>query len=178
MEANMTPKAAKKQRKEEPKPATVLAEKVNETAFPPAAHTVAAAATTAPSKQIQTIDKLKEAWAARGLELKAMKVEQDGKFINVVVGADWPIVRVGPTGGIELPQIRSYPKAFQAAVEGDKLLAKQLARDQKKSAAPAPRPTTPTGKVEQKKEEPTPAEKKQQQAAKIEQQIEQAATGQ
>jgi hypothetical protein len=167
MEKKMTPKAAKKQRKEEPKPTNVVADKVSEPAAPPAAHTVAAAVATTPNKQMQTVDKLKEAWAARGVDLKAMKVEPDGKYMNVVVAADWPIVRVGPTGGIELPEIRSYPKAFDAAIEADKLWAKQQARDQKKSAALAPRSAAAT-KPEATK--PTPTEKKATQAAKIEQQ--------
>lgn len=67
----------------------------------------------------------------------------DGKYINLLIGKEWPVIQIGASGGIVLPAIKSYPKAFQAALEGDKLLAKQTEREQKKvTATAAPAPTT------------------------------------
>jgi len=113
-----------------------------------------APATTAkpevPTKQMLTLDRLKEAWTKRGVNLSEMKTTQDGKFLLVVVGPQWPTIKLGPTGGIDLPQIKSYAKAFDAAVNGDVLLKKQNERQQKKApapAAPAPqKPETPTAR--------------------------------
>jgi len=107
----------------------------------PAATSVPAAAAPAqPSKQMQTIEKLKEGWTAKGVNLDKLTVKDDGKFKLVVVADGWPTVQIGPTGGISLPAIKSYPKAFEAALEGDKLLAKQNAREAKKATATAPAP--------------------------------------
>ena len=58
----------------------------------------------------------------------------------VVVAEGWPIVQLGPTGGIVLPQIRSYAKAWDAAMDGKAVFEKQQARDQKKITASAPQP--------------------------------------
>ena len=107
----------------------------------PAATSVPAAAAPAqPSKQMQTIEKLKEGWTAKGVNLDKLTVKDDEKFKLVVVADGWPTVQIGPTGGISLPAIKSYPKAFEAALEGDKLLAKQNAREAKKATATAPAP--------------------------------------
>jgi len=133
----------------------------------------------APSKQEQTLGKLKEAWTTRGVNLSEMKTKQDGKFLFITVAANWPVIRLGATGGIELPEIRSYAKAFDAAVIGDQVLAKQKERDSKKQAAPAPKPQTAvgkqpgqvdsdTGKVVEKE---TAGAKKRQQDAKLEQKL-------
>jgi hypothetical protein len=109
----------------------------------PAAAPVAAetpkpqAAAPAPSKQMQTVDTLVQGWKAKGVDLSKLTQVQDGKFINLVVAEGWPVVAVGPTGGINLPAIRSYNKPYDAALEGKALLEKQTARDAKK-AAPAP----------------------------------------
>jgi len=56
------------------------------------------------------------------------------------VAEGWPRVQIGPTGGIVLPQIRSYAKAWDAAMDGLAVYQKQRARDQKKATATAPAP--------------------------------------
>jgi len=93
------------------------------------------------SKQETTILKLAAALREkRQIEVKPEMLQQDGKFINVVVGKDWPTIRIGTSGGVTVLELKSYPNAFDAAVDGDKLLAKQVARDQKKQAVAAPAP--------------------------------------
>lgn len=107
----------------------------------PAATSVPAAAAPAqPSKQMQTIEKLKEGWTAKGVNLDKLTVKDDGKFKLVVVADGWPTVQIGPTGGISLPQIRSYAKAFDAAIDGLAVFEKQNAREAKKATATAPAP--------------------------------------
>ena len=100
----------------------------------------AAAAPAQPSKQMQTIEKLKEGWTAKGVNLDKLTVKDDGKFKLVVVADGWPTVQIGPTGGISLPQIRSYAKAFDAAIDGLAVFEKQNAREAKKATATAPAP--------------------------------------
>lgn len=133
---------------------------------------VAAVAAT-PSKQQMTLDNLKQAWTKRGVDLSKMQTKVDGKYLFVIVGDGWPEVRIGTAGGIDLPQIKSYPKAWDAAVEADKLWAKQVARAQK-AAAPAPTTTKPAAQPSEKKEESkqTPASKKAAEHAQLEKQIE------
>lgn len=73
--------------------------------------------------------------------------------------------------GLDLPQIKSYAKAFDAAVEGDKLLAKQTERAQKK-ATPAPATAPKAAAQPEQKKEPvaeTPTARKQKQHEQIEQ---------
>src|SRR5580704_10100862 len=107
------------------------------TAPAPAAVAVAAVQPIpAPTKQQTTIGLLIEAWTKRGVDFSKISIKDDGKFKNIQVGEGWPLIVVGVGGGINLPEIKSYPSAFPAAVEGDKLLAKQIARTQK-PAAPA-----------------------------------------
>jgi hypothetical protein len=84
------------------------------------------------------LDKLKEAWTAKGVDLSKLEAKPDGKFLLVTVAAGWPIIQLGPTGGIVLPQIRSYAKAWDAAVDGLAVFTKQNERDAKKAAAAAP----------------------------------------
>lgn len=107
------------------------------TPVPPAAVATAPAKPETPMKQMQTLQKLTAAWVERKVDLSKMTATPDGKFLNIVVGEGWPVVRLGATGGIELPEIKSYPKAFDAAVEGDVLLKKQTERAAKKKAATA-----------------------------------------
>jgi len=95
-------------------------------------------AAATPNKQRQTIDKLKAAWLERKIDIAKLTETQDGKFINVMVGESWPIIRIGASGGVELPQVRSYSRAFDAALNGLELWQKQQARDAKKQAATAP----------------------------------------
>ncbi|HLV88874.1 MAG TPA: hypothetical protein VKV39_17945 [Candidatus Sulfotelmatobacter sp.] len=96
------------------------------------------------SKQLATVAKLKAAWTEKGINLDHLTERQDGKFTLLQPTPEWPIVRVGPTGGIELPEIRSYAKAWDAALDGLAVYKKQQARDAKKQAStPKPAPTSP-----------------------------------
>ena len=61
---------------------------------------VAAAPLPTPSKQAETINKLKAAWTERKVDLSKMTIKDDGKFKLIVVDAGWPTVQIGPTGGI------------------------------------------------------------------------------
>lgn len=126
-----------------------------------------AAPAATPTKQETTLMKLSVELAKRDVTVKPEMLTADGKFLLLNIGPAWPTIRIGAAGGIELPQIRSYPKAFEAACEADKLWEKQQARDQKKVALA----TAPATKPEVKKEE-TAASKKEQQHAQIEKQIE------
>src|SRR5580700_5443295 len=97
------------------------------------------------SKQQLSIMKLTIALREqRQVEVKPEMLKQDGKFILLLIGKEWPVIRIGASGGIEVgplthpPVIKSYQNAFQAAVDGDKLLAKQNAREQKRAQATAP----------------------------------------
>lgn len=64
-------------------------------------------------------------------------VGESGK--NITMNAEgWPEIVIGPQGGIDLPAVRSwstttYPKSIDAALVADQLLAKQIARDNKKT---------------------------------------------
>jgi hypothetical protein len=104
------------------------------------------AATTAtqpatPNKQQMTIGKLTAAFREqRQIEVKPEMLKQDGKFINMVIGKEWPTIRIGNSGGITVMELKSYTSAFEAAVKGDVLLAKQKEREGKKAIAPAQQP--------------------------------------
>jgi hypothetical protein len=128
------------------------------------------------SKQTATFDKLKEAWTAKGVDLSKLTVKPDGKFVLVTVAEGWPVVQIGPTGGITLPQIRSYPKAFDAAVDGLAVFTKQKERDAKKTAAGALEPQAPPAPAPAVKQEPkeTPTAKKGKAHQQIEQQLQSA----
>jgi hypothetical protein len=127
--------------------------KVNEAAKPqPQTPAVPEAKAVQPSKAQQTLAKLREAWEARNVDLSKVQVVDDGKFMNVIVADGWPDIVIGPSGGITLPQIRSYSKAFDAAVQGDVVFKRQQERDAKKSSAAAPK--APDKKPETKNEEP------------------------
>ncbi len=124
---------------EQPKPEA----KSTKPAATPAPAAVAAAPAQ-PSKQTQTIEKLTVALREqRQIEVKPEMLVQDGKYINLLISTEWPIIQIGASGGIVLPAIKSYPKAFAAALEGDKLLAKQNEREAKKATAPAPKAAAP-----------------------------------
>jgi hypothetical protein len=114
--------------------------KVNEQPKPAAATPApaAAAAPTQPSKQQAMLDKLREGWTAKGVDLSKLEAKPDGKFMLVTVAEGWPVIQLGPTGGIVLPQIRSYARAWDAAMDGLAVFQKQQARDSKKQQATAP----------------------------------------
>jgi 2-keto-3-deoxy-6-phosphogluconate aldolase len=67
-------------------------------------------------------------------------VKDDGKFKLVVVAEGWPTVQIGPTGGITVTELKSYAKAFDAAMDGLALYTKQKARETRKATATAPAP--------------------------------------
>jgi hypothetical protein len=115
-----------------------------------------------------TLDKLKEAWTARGVDLSKLTATPDGKFLNVVPAEGWPVIRLGVGGGIDLPEIRSYPKAWDAAVIGDELLKKQISRATKATTPTAPVAKTPEAPKPEEKKEVTPKEKKEARDAQIE----------
>ena len=77
----------------------------------------------------------------------------------------------GNGGGLDIVEVRSFPKAWDACVIADKLLAKQINRATK-PATPAPAAKAPEApKPEQPKAE-TPAQKKAQDHAQIEEKLE------
>ena len=115
--------------------------------------------TPTPDKRELTIERLRTAWQAARVDLSKLSVQKVDKTWIVKVAEDWPAVHIGAGGGIELPGIRSYAKAFEAAVQAKDLLAKQSERDRKKQeqaakppiekkAAPAPAEQKPTAKKE------------------------------
>ena len=99
-------------------------------------------------KQEATLANLITAWTARGVDVSKLTTTMDGKFLVVVVGSGWPEIRIGNGGGLDIPSIRSYAKAFDACVIADQLLAKQISR--------ATKPTTPTAPVAKTPEAPKP----------------------
>jgi predicted methyltransferase len=94
----------------------------------------------AASKQMQTIEKLKEGWTAKGVDLSKLSIKDDGKFKLVIVDKGWPTVQIGPTGGITVKELKSYTSAFEASMNGLALYEKQQQREQRKVAAAAPVP--------------------------------------
>jgi hypothetical protein len=123
----------------QPTPAAV-AEQPKPTPAPAATAQPATAAPAQPNKQQQTIEKLQEGWKAKGVDLSKLTIKDDGKFKLLIVDAGWPTVQVGNSGGITVLELKSYAKAFDAAMDGLSLYQKQQAREQKKAAAAAPAP--------------------------------------
>jgi hypothetical protein len=166
----MTPTKKSEQKPKESTsiPAPTITAKAAEPAKP-------AAATTAQpqhaNKQLATVAKLKAAWTEKGINLNKLSERQDGKYTLLQPTPEWPLIRVGPTGGIELPTIRSYARAWDAALDGLAAWTKQQQRDQKKPAqaaapasAPKPQPA-PAAKPE------TPAVRKTRKDAALEAQL-------
>lgn len=112
---------------------------------------MAAEAVTSITKQQQSIMALVVALREqRNVNVTPEMLVQDGKFINFVLGEAWPVIAIGPSGGMNLPGIKSYPKSDLATMlQADALLTKQLARETKKAAATAPAQAakTPTAKA-------------------------------
>ena len=73
----------------------------------PAPQPAPATPTAQPTKQEATIAKLREGWTAKGVDLSKLTIKDDGKFKLLIVDAEWPMVQVGPTGGISLLELRS-----------------------------------------------------------------------
>ena len=165
--------AAKKQTKPEAKQDT-------KPAVQPSITTPAATAQTTkpepqPSRQQTTVAKLIDAWKARGIDVSKLEQVQDGKFLLLRL-PNFPTIRIGPSGGGDLPEIGSYAKFFDAAVIGDQLLAKKKARDAKKQVAnvQAPKPTTPAPQGQTAKAKETPTARKQKADAELERQLQHA----
>jgi hypothetical protein len=128
----------------------------------------------APSKQQMTLMRLSVELAKRNVTVKPEMLKMDGKYLVLNIGEAWPEIRIGNGGGIDLPQIKSYAKAFDAAVNGDELMKKQNARLQKTTApATTTKPAAP--KPEEKKAAETVTAKKAKQDTELEQKLEQRA---
>ena len=117
-----------------------VAEQPKPTPAPAATAQPATAAPAQPNKQQQTIEKIKDGWTAKGVNLDKLTIKDDGKFKLLIVAEGWPTVQVGNSGGITVLELKSYAKAFDAAMDGLSLYQKQQAREQKKAAAAAPAP--------------------------------------
>ncbi len=129
--------------------------------------------TPAHNRQMQTVLKLIDAWKARSIDVSKLEQVQDGKFLLLRLPS-FPEIKIGPSGGGDLPEIGSYAKFFDAAVIGDQLLAKKKAREQKKQEAAKPAAPAPAKQPAVKSE--TPTQKKQRQGAEIEKQLTGATT--
>lgn len=88
------------------------------------------------NKQRGTVARLKAAWTEKGVDLSKLEEKVDGKYILLRL-PNFPECKVGPSGGLEVA-LPSYPIAFEAALNGDTLLAKLQARHAKKQSAPTP----------------------------------------
>jgi len=104
----------------------------------PATQPATPAPVAAVSKQQQAIETLRAGWTARGVNLDKLTVRGNGKFTLLVVADGWPTVRLAPTGGITVLELKSDTKAFDAAMNGKELYDKQKAREQEKATATAP----------------------------------------
>jgi hypothetical protein len=136
----MKKQAAKKSAKQtEVQPEAVGEQKPSEQPKPEVKATATHAPAT-PSKQDATLAKLKAGWTEKKVDLSKMTVKDDGKFKNVIVAEGWPTVRIGASGGITVLELKSYPDAFTAAMEGLERYSKQQAREQKKATASTPAP--------------------------------------
>jgi hypothetical protein len=89
---------------------------------------------TQPSKQMQVLDNLKKGWLEKKVDISKLTATPDGKFLNIQVAPDWPIVQIGPSAGVSIPALKSYQSAYDAAMDAKALLERQNARSQKKSA--------------------------------------------
>jgi hypothetical protein len=107
----------------------------------------AAPATQVVSKQQLTVMQLTVALREqRQIEVKPEMLTQDGKYILINIGPTWPTLRLGSNGGVVLPEIRSYKEGLETWLHADELLAKQNARDAKRTAAPPAQPVKPEAK--------------------------------
>jgi len=152
----MTP--AKKQTKAEPTPTTMATTAKPETPKPIAPQPQPAA------KQQATVSKVLDGWKARGVDLSKLEQKQDGKFILLLL-PNFPECKIGPSGGLEVA-LPSYPNAYDAAINGDTLLAKLQARQAKKQSMAAPAPSKPQPAPASKQE--TPAVRKTKEHNKLE----------
>lgn len=109
--------------------------------------------TVAVSKQTQALNTLIERLTnERGLAENAYTTETqaDGKLLVIVDLPNFPTISIGKQGGVDMPEIRSYPQvkggltAMDAAVKGDEHLARQNAgRTRRVAAVAAPAQEAP-----------------------------------
>jgi hypothetical protein len=116
------------------------------------------------SKQQVTLAKLKTAWQEKGINISKIAEKQDGRYLLVTVADGWPEIKIGPSGGGEIPLLKSYPKFFDACLIANELYAKQTAREARKAAAAVK--LEPSEKQEVKP--PTPSAKKTKQHEQLE----------
>jgi hypothetical protein len=123
----------------------------------------AVAAPAQKTKQQLTIEKLIATLVElRKISAKKIDMRNEGSKVIMLIAANWPAVEIGRAGGINIPALKSYASAFEAAIHGDELLAKQQQREAKALAAKAAPPTPPVAKTK----DATPATPKQQEATK------------
>ena len=72
--------------------------------------------------------------------MSKLTIKDDGKFKLLIVDAGWPTVRIGASGGIAVMELKSYPDAFTAEMEGLERYTKQKEREAKKATASTPAP--------------------------------------
>jgi hypothetical protein len=125
--------------------------KVNPEAKATATPAPAVATTLGASKQDMAIEKLKAGWLEKKVDLSKLTIKDDGKFKVLIVAEGWPRVTIGPTGGIVVTDLKSYTKAFDAAMDGLNLYTKQKEREAKKATTVTATASEPT---------PAPAEVK------------------
>jgi len=97
-----------------------------------------------PDKQQLQVKAILDGIAARELGENAPVFKQvsDDKIVSLIPDeanlVAWPIITVGRSGGIDLPQVRSWDatkKPLDVAIYGETFLAAQMARDKKRSDA-------------------------------------------
>jgi len=70
------------------------------TPAPTAEPQTAVAQTLGNAKQVATLELLKAAWTKRGdVDLSKLSIAADGKFLNVQVADNWPLIVVGNGAG-------------------------------------------------------------------------------
>lgn len=130
--------------------------------------------TVAVSKQQASLNTLIERLTnERGLAENAYTTETqaDGKLLVIVDLPNFPTISIGKQGGVDMPEIRSYPQvkggltAMDAAVKGDEHLARQNAgRTRRVAAQAAPAQEAPANQEAPAQETPATEE----QAAPVE----------
>ncbi len=121
-----------------------MTEETNNVLSTEAQTTTAAPVQAAPDKQ-----QLMIATVLKGIEARQLgdlhpvfKQTTDGKNVFLLPepsnAVAWPMIRIGRSGGIDLPQIRSWNPELEpseVAINGDLFLAKQTERDQRRADA-------------------------------------------
>lgn len=124
------------------------------------------------TKQTKVVAELLAAMKTAGLEASQ---KNDGKYIVISV-ASWgpmPTIVVGASGGLAIPEVKSYSRADVATMlKAKEMFDRQQARAEKKAiaATAAPAPAKETVQPEQKKAEST-TQKRARQDAQIEAQL-------